>query len=103
MADEREDGLGRRRGEVLGDRLRVGGLPPLDLVDQHQAAARGEQPHRIAGRDRVVTAGLSRREPLDRVVGEPLAEAVERAVDLRAVAARQQVGRFQRIGHHWAT
>ena len=99
LGDEREHGVGRGRGQVLGDRLRVRRLPALDLFDDDEPAAAAEEPHRVAGRDRVVAGRVPRGEPLDRVLAEPVAEAAEGALDLRAVAAGEQVGRFELVRH----
>ena len=99
FADEREHRLGRGRRQIFGDRLSIGGLPALDLVDEHEPTAGREQAHRVAGGDRVVACGVPRREPLDRVLAEALAQPAERALDLRPVAAGEQVGRLELVRH----
>src|SRR5205823_12269881 len=49
VADEREDGARRRRGEVLGDRLDVPCLPALDLLDDDEPRTAADQAEGAAG------------------------------------------------------
>ena len=58
-----------------------------------------EEPHRVARGDRVVACRLGGVEQLDRVGVEARAQARDRAVDLRPVAAGDQVGRFELVRH----
>ena len=83
----------------VGDRLRVRRLPRLDVLEDDEPCAGAEEPERVAGGDRVVARGLGRVVQLDRVGVEAPAQPRDRAVDLRAVAARDQVRRLQVVGH----
>ena len=97
--DEREHGVGSGAREVRRDRLDVGGLPALDVLDDDEPAAAAEQAQRVARRDGVVTAGLERGEELDAVLADPVAQPPERALDLRPVAAGDQVDGLE-LGRH---
>ena len=105
--DEREHGVGRGRRQVGGDRLDVGSLPAAGrraarssfcAVDVgHDDEPRvAEQAARVAERDDVGPARLERRDDLDRLGHEARPQALHRRLDLRPVAARDQVGGLQR-------
>jgi hypothetical protein len=89
--DECEHGVGRGARKVRSDRLRVGGLPAVDVLDDHEPPASAEQAERVARRDRVVAARLVRGEKLRRVLADAIAQPSQRALDLRAIGARDQV------------
>ena len=72
--------------------------PPLPTIDEPPAAT--EQSHRIAGSDCIVTAGRRVRETEpDAVLADPVAQPAERAVNLRPVAAGDQVDGFELCRH----
>ena len=62
-------------------------------MDEPPAAS--EQPKGVAGCDGIVAARLVRREQLGRVLADAVAEASQRALDLRPVGAGDQVDRFE--------
>ena len=96
---EREHSVGSGTRQVCSDGFYVRRLPPLDFFDDDEPTAAAEQSHRIAGGDRIVTAGLERREELDALLADPVAQPSKRALDLRTVAARDQVDGFELCRH----
>ena len=98
--DQSEHGVRRGTAEVRGDRLRVRGLPALHLLDDHEPAAAAEEAHRVAGRDRVVAAGVVRGQELDALLPDPVAQTAERTVDLRPVSAGDQIDRLELRRRH---
>ena len=66
---------------------------------RHEPAARAEEAERVARGDSVVAGRLGGVEKLDRVGLEARAKARDGAVDLRTVAARDQVRRLQLVRH----
>ena len=97
--DERQGRRRRRRLQVRGDRLRVRGLPGLRLGDDDQAPVAREQPERVAHGDDVLPRRRARRVQLHGVGGEAGSEALERAIDLRPVAAGHQVNGLELLRH----
>ena len=65
-------------------------LAPVDVVTSDEPCV-AEQAARVAERDDVGPARLERRDDLDRLGHEPRTEALDRGLDLRPVAARDQV------------
>ena len=96
VADEHEDGVGSRRGEVRLDLLDVGGLPRLDAVDDDGAGLAAEEAERVAGGDGVGAGRLRRVEALRRVLTDARPEPLQGERDLRPVAPREEVDRLQR-------
>ncbi len=111
LGDERQHGAGCRRGEVLLDRLHVGGLPaaheaalgvppPVDALD-HDEPCVTEQAADVAQRRRVRARHILGRDELDGLGLEVAAQARERRLDLGSIAAREQVDGLQiRCGRH---
>jgi len=97
--DERECRAGRRRLEVGDDCLHVGRLPDLDALEDHEPAAGPEEPHRVAGGHRVLAAHRRRVVQLDGVDVEPAAQACDGTVNLRTVAAPDQIRRLKLVRH----
>jgi len=93
LTDQRQDR--RRRGpfEVTLERLDVGRLPALDVLDHDETPLDREQPHRVAGRDDVIAAGFVRGEDLRCGVADAVTQAAQGTRHLRAIRARDQVGR----------
>ena len=107
--DQRKRGIRRRRREVVDeDCQRLLGLPGLDPRHEHEPRA-AEQPERVAlehdarGRRRRLVAAIAGLHPLDRAASrvDAVAQAPQRLVDLRAIAAVDEVGRTERLhlGH----
>ncbi len=110
FGDEGEDGVGRRRGEVRNDGVHVGRLPAadhavvavpvtVDLRHEHEASAGGEETERVARGDDLLPARLLGRKVLRALRVEPRPEPLDRPLDLRPVAARDQVHGLQGVGH----
>ena len=101
---------GAGAAEVGDDRLDVGGLPAVaelalgvgpavDVVDDDETPVT-EQAARIAERDDVGARRLERGDALDRLGHEMRAQPCDGRLDLRAVAAGDQVGGLQLdVGH----
>src|SRR5207237_4405666 len=66
LADEREHRPGSRASEIAGDRLRVGGAPALDALDDAEPRSPADEADRVAGRGGGAAGGLGRVEDLDR-------------------------------------
>ena len=89
-------------GEVGGHAFRVGRLPTIDLFDDHEPAVATEQAERVARGDHVIAARVDGREQLRRFLADAIAQAPERALDLRPVAAGDQVDRLELARHRGA-
>ena len=101
--DEREHGVGSGARKVRRDRLRVRGLPAIDVLDDHEPAGAAEQAERVAGGNSVVTARLVRRQQLRCVLADAVAQPPQRAQDLRTVAAGDQIDRLELARRHRGT
>src|SRR5262249_6605364 len=99
LTNEREHGVGRRRGEVFGDRLDVGGFPALHVRDDDEALAGTKQAGRVTCCDRVGTSSVEGREELGRFVAYAVAQSADRALNLRTVTAEDQVDGLE-LGRH---
>jgi hypothetical protein len=99
LADEHEDGIGRGRSQVGGNRLHIRRLPPVDVGNYHQPLSASEQPRRVAGSNGILAAHVEGREELRRLVSDSIPQASNRTLDLRTVAADDQVEGFE-LGRH---
>jgi hypothetical protein len=99
VAHEREDGAGRRLGEVLRDRLDVCRLPTLDLLDDDEPRAVAEQAEGVARGDGLLARALACVQDLGRLRSHALPEPADGARDLWPVAAGDQVRGLQ-LGRH---
>ena len=105
--DEREHGVGRGRCEVGRDGFDVCSLPAarrgaarillltVDVRDDDEARV-AEQAAGVAERDDVGSARLERRSDLDGLGHEARPQALHRSLDLRPIAARDQVRGLER-------
>ena len=89
--NEREHSIGGRIGEVRGERLDICRLPAFDVPDDHESLPTAEQPHRVTGGDRIAPAGIACGEHFDRVVADSAPQSTERALDLGAIGAGDQI------------
>src|SRR5436305_1056572 len=74
VADEDEDGVGRRGREVLLDCLDVRGLPRLDTVDDDRARFAAKEAERVACGNRISAGRLGGVEALRRVLTDACPE-----------------------------
>ena len=71
----------------------------LDALDDHEPRPRAEQPEHVARGHGVVAARVGGVQQLDRIHLEACAQPGDGAVDLRAVAACDQVDRLEVVRH----
>ena len=111
LGDERQHGARRGRGQVLLDRLHVGGLPavsepalavapPVHAFDEHEPRVAEEAAGVAEGGD-LATRLLLCADDLRRLGLEVAAKPPERRFDLGPVAAGEQIDRLERgrVGH----